>query len=177
MPVSPLDNALALRQMTEAYFDLAQRRALSYDENQSWEHPRITALGGDHSIALPALRSLSKTYNQPIAVLHFDAHLDTWHPAKYPSAWFESPGAQSDFTHGTMFWIAGNEGLIKNASSVHAGLRIRLNGDDYEDYHDDDRQGFLRIETDDIDRIGVHGIISTILDTVLWELRHMCILV
>ena len=166
VPVSPFDNALALRQMGEAYLELVNRRPLSFDEDTSWKHPRIVALGGDHSIALPALRALGKVYDQPVAVLHFDAHLDTWHPAKYPSAWFESPGAQSDLNHGSMFWIASNEGLILNSSSVHAGLRTRLSGDDFSDYHDDDRQGFLRIETDDIDVLGVNGIVRMILDTI-----------
>lgn len=166
VPVSPFDNALALRQMSEAYLELVSRRPLSFnaDKNVDWVHPRIVALGGDHSIALPALRGLNKVYGQPVAVLHFDAHLDTWHPAKYPSAWFESPGAQSDFNHGSMFWIASNEGLIQNSSSVHAGLRTRLSGDDFGDYEDDDRQGFLRIETDDIDVLGINGIVKMIMD-------------
>lgn len=65
-----------------------------------------------------------------------------------------------------MFWIASNEGLILNSSSVHAGLRTRLSGDDFSDYHDDDRQGFLRIETDDIEELGVSGIVEIILDTI-----------
>jgi agmatinase len=33
-------------------------------------------LGGDHSVALPALRALNEIYG-PISVLHFDSHLDT----------------------------------------------------------------------------------------------------
>lgn len=157
--------------MSEGYLELLSRRPLSYDEKSQWEHPRIIALGGDHSIALPALRSLSKIYNGPIAVLHFDAHLDTWHPAKYPSAWIDSGEAsQSDFNHGSMFWIASNEGLILNGSSVHAGLRTRLSGDDFGDYEDDDRQGFLRIESDDIDVLGVKGIIDMVMDRIGTEI-------
>jgi agmatinase len=65
-----------------------------------------------------------------------------------------------------MFWIASNEGLIANGSSVHAGLRTRLGGTDFSDYHDDDRQGFLRIHTDDIDEIGTAGIISQIMSRI-----------
>ena len=151
--------------MSEAYLELANRRPLSFNTESGvdWVHPRIIALGGDHSIALPALRALNEVYGQSIAVLHFDAHLDTWHPAKYPSAWFEGP-SQSDYNHGSMFWIASNEGLIQNSSSVHAGLRTRLSGDDFSDYVDDDRQGFLRIETDDIDVLGINGIVRMILD-------------
>lgn len=128
-----------------------------------FEHPRLIALGGDHSVALSALRALNKVYGQPVSVLHFDAHLDTWDPVKYPSTWFDGPEQQSDFTHGTMFWIAANEGLIAPNTSVHAGLRTRLSGDDFGDYDDDDRQGWLRIETDDVDVIGTKGITDLIM--------------
>lgn len=159
IPVSPFDNALALIQMTEAFTELSSRSSLS--SASIYPIPKIITLGGDHSIALPALRALNKAYGGPVAVLHFDAHLDTWHPAKYPSYW---PSEQSEFNHGSMFWIASNEGLILNGSSVHAGLRTRLSGDDWDDYADDDRQGFLRISSDDIDDIGTSGVISAIME-------------
>ena len=67
-----------------------------------------------------------------------------------------------------MFWIASNEGLIVNGSSVHAGLRSRLSG--WDDYDDDDRQGFLRISADDIDELGTRGIIDAILDRIGTEI-------
>jgi agmatinase len=159
IPVTPLDNAVALEQMTAAYTELLNRKPLS----SSLTHPKIISLGGDHSIALAALRSLSKIYAQPISVLHFDAHLDTWHPSKYPSPW---PSEQAQFNHGSMFWLASNEGLILNGSSVHAGLRTRLSGDDYADYDDDDRQGFLRISADDIDDLRPQGVIDKILSRI-----------
>jgi agmatinase len=65
-----------------------------------------------------------------------------------------------------MFWIASNEGLILNGSSVHAGLRTRLSGDDFSDYADDERQGFLRISSDDIDELGTAGVIAAIMDRI-----------
>jgi agmatinase len=65
-----------------------------------------------------------------------------------------------------MFWLASNEGLIANGSSVHAGLRTRLSGNDWADYDDDDRQGFLRISADDIDDLGTAGIISSIMKRI-----------
>jgi agmatinase len=65
-----------------------------------------------------------------------------------------------------MFWIAATEGLIVNGSSVHAGLRTRLSGDEPEDYFDDSQQGWIRISTDDIDDVGVKGVIQTIMDRV-----------
>lgn len=65
-----------------------------------------------------------------------------------------------------MFWIASNEGLILNGSSAHAGLRTRLSGDDWADYADDDRQGFLRIAADDIDDLGPAGVVDAIVRRV-----------
>lgn len=65
-----------------------------------------------------------------------------------------------------MFWFASTEGLIANGSSVHAGLRTRLSGDDTEDHADDTQQGWTRIATDDIDEIGAKGIIASILERV-----------
>jgi agmatinase len=93
-----------------------------------------------------------------------DPFQDTWHPTKYPNAFNpNNKPSQSDYTHGSMFWIASNEGLIANSSSVHAGLRSRLSGDDYSDYDDDSRQGFLRIASDDIDDLGTTGVIDAIM--------------
>ena len=147
--------------MTSAFLELGSRAPAVTDA--TWPKPKLLTLGGDHSLALASLRALHKIYRQPIAVLHFDAHLDTWHPAKYTVAW---PSAQSDFTHGSMFWIASNEGLILNGSSAHAGLRSRLNGNSWDDFEDDERQGFLRIVADDIDDIGTAGIVNSILDRI-----------
>lgn len=159
IPTTPFDNAVALTQMSHAYYELGHRSPLS----SSLTHPKIISLGGDHSLALPALRALNKVYGGPVAVLHFDAHLDTWHPSKYPSPW---PSRQAEFNHGSMFWLASNEGLILNNTSVHAGLRTRLSGDDWGDYSDDDTQGFLRISADDIDDIGTKGVIERIMGRI-----------
>lgn len=165
IPVTPFDNALALYQMESAYTELLSRPALSQGTPKSHVRPKIVSLGGDHSIALAALRALSKHYG-PVAVLHFDAHLDTWHPGAYPNSWCENPGSQSDFTHGTMFWLASQEGLVLNASSVHAGLRTRLGGGDFGDYAVDTEHGFLRIEADDIDRLRPDGVARAIMGRI-----------
>ncbi|KAL8906035.1 MAG: hypothetical protein Q9207_002265 [Kuettlingeria erythrocarpa] len=148
--------------MSEAFLELGSRvPALNNDEDSA--KPKLLTLGGDHSVALPALRALNKIHGGPVAVLHFDAHLDTWNPNVYHSAW---ESAQSDFNHGSMFWIASNEGLIINGSSAHAGLRTRISGQDWGDYIDDDRQGFLRISSDDIDDMGTKGIIDSIIKRI-----------
>lgn len=169
IPITPFDNALAVRQMSEAYSELASRSSIQANAESPTTYlqtPKLVTLGGDHSVALPALRALNAKYGKPVAVVHFDAHLDTWHPSKYPSYWLdlEDDKTQSFFTHGNMFWLGAQEGLIANGSSVHAGLRTRLTDED--DYTNDDQQGFVRISADDIDDIGTKGVISKILSTV-----------
>ncbi len=85
--------------------------------------------------------------------------------AGYPSTW---PSDQARFNHGSMFWLAGTEGLLVNAStapSVHAGLRTRLSGDGWGDHEDDSAQNWVRISADDIDDMGTAGVIKAILDS------------
>lgn len=120
------------------------------------EHPRIISMGGDHTIVLPILRALYKIYG-PIAVIHFDAHLDTW--SGYPGAVTE----QSRITHGTFFYTASQEGLISN-NSIHAGIRCKLTGLD--DVENDESVGFHFITSDDIDIHGVPAIIRRIRERV-----------
>lgn len=164
--------------MDEAFLELGTRQSnqstLTDTDTTTYRHkPRIITLGGDHSIALPALRALHKIHNRAISVVHFDAHLDTWDPAKYPSSWLGPPNEDgktaplSFFTHGSMFWLAARERLIANGSSVHAGLRTRLT--DAGDLVDDDKQGWTRITADDIDDIGTSGVIKKIMERVGME--------
>ncbi|KAI0155072.1 Arginase/deacetylase [Hypoxylon sp. FL1284] len=152
IPVVPVDNAVALPQMTAAFSELGGREAASPEVAS---RPRLLTLGGDHSLSLPALRAARAVHGPRLRVLHFDAHLDTWHPARYPSYWSSE---QSRFTHGSMFWLAGQEGLLSNdsgAPNVHAGLRTRLSGT--EDWADDDAQNWVRIAADDMDEEGSGG--------------------
>ncbi|KAI0851085.1 Arginase/deacetylase [Daldinia vernicosa] len=160
IPVVPVDNAVAVKQMTAAFTELGARPPSSPSLHP---RPKLVTLGGDHSLSLPALRAAFAAHG-PLRVLHFDAHLDTWHPAKYPSYWASE---QSRFTHGSMFYLAGEEGLIANGSgsaSVHAGLRTRLSG--LEDYEDDDAQNWVRISADDVDELGTKGVVESIVGTL-----------
>jgi agmatinase len=69
-------------------------------------------VGGDHSLALPALRAAARVHG-PLAVVHVDAHLDTSGPA----TWGEP------FHHGTPFRHAIEEGLILPGQLHQVGLR------------------------------------------------------
>jgi guanidinobutyrase / D-arginase len=71
----------------------------------------FVALGGDHTIALPLLRAVHARHGS-VALIHFDAHLDTW------DTYF---GAA--YTHGTPFRRAHEEGLLASDRCAHVGIR------------------------------------------------------
>ncbi|KZV62351.1 agmatinase [Peniophora sp. CONT] len=172
IPVTPYDNAYAIKQIEDGHKTLLHRIPFSALGNDTEtgkplvplsidgkSHPRIVTLGGDHTIVLPLLRSISSAYG-PISVIHFDSHLDTWKPSVFGGA----PSDQAAINHGTYFYWASKEGLIKNGSSIHGAIRTTLSGP--ADYENDDVSGFQRIEAREIDTLGVEGIIKKIKDTV-----------
>ncbi|KAI0160795.1 arginase family-domain-containing protein [Xylariaceae sp. FL1272] len=89
--------------MTQAMTELGSRRRPLTAQSKP---PRLLTLGGDHSVALGALRALNRVHSQPVAVLHFDAHLDTWIPPSSTSdfAWFSETGR---FNHGDVLLAGG----------------------------------------------------------------------
>jgi agmatinase len=109
---------------------------------------KIVTVGGDHTIALPLLRAVTKKHG-PVAVLHFDAHLDTW------DTYFGAP-----MTHGTPFRRASEEGLIDLTASMHAGTRGPLYGKG--DLEDDARLGFTIVTTEYIEEHGVPAALERI---------------
>ena len=112
------------------------------------EHaPRLLVLGGDHTIALPMLRALKS--DVPVAVVHFDAHLDTW------DTYF---GAA--YTHGTPFRRASEEGLLDTSACVHVGTRGPLYG--ARDLVDDRDLGFAMVPATEIDALGAGGVVERI---------------
>jgi guanidinobutyrase / D-arginase len=113
---------------------------------------KIVAIGGDHTVALPMLRALNAR-SGPVALIHFDAHLDTW------DTYFSAPT-----THGTIFRRAFEEGLLIEDHSVHVGIRGPLYAE--ADLADDRRFGFRTIRASDIDDLGVAGTIGAVLDRV-----------
>lgn len=68
IPITPFDNDIAREQMTQAFAELGSRKTISSVSSK----PKLMTLGGDHSLALPALRALNKIYGRPVRVLHFD---------------------------------------------------------------------------------------------------------
>ncbi|RAS65596.1 agmatinase [Lentzea atacamensis] len=105
------------------------------------EGTRLVTIGGDHTIALPLLRAVSRIHG-PVALLHFDAHLDTW------DTYFGEP-----FTHGTPFRRAVEEGILDTEAISHVGTRGPLYGK--KDLEDDRRLGFGIVTSSDVMRRGV----------------------
>lgn len=158
--------------MYEAFLELGSRTPITGGSSEygtkgiSTGKSKLVTLGGDHSVALPALRALYQIYQKPITVLHFDAHLDTWNPVRYSAYW---QSEQSAFNHGSFFHKASREGLICNSTSAHAGLRTRLTGVDDSDYTapGTPEQGFMRIHADDIDELGgPMGVVNKIIQRI-----------
>lgn len=112
----------------------------------------VLSLGGDHTMALPALQAMHSVHG-PLALVHFDAHLDTW------NTYFDAP-----YTHGTPFRRASEQGLIVKGSSAHVGIRGSLY--DRQDLLDDEELGFTIVHCRDIDRIGVDGIVERVVERV-----------
>jgi agmatinase len=97
------DFALALGDIP-ASLALIERQASAYDH--------LVALGGEHGITLPLLRALARRVGGRLALVHCDAHLDTW-PDNFGQA----------YAHGSVFWHAIREGLVEPRRMIQIGIR------------------------------------------------------
>lgn len=116
------------------------------------DRKRAVILGGDHSLALPALRAVTSVHG-PVALVHFDAHLDTW------DTYFDAP-----YTHGSPFRRAFEEGLLVKEKSVHLGIRGTLY--DEQDLRDDSDMGFTIIDTRAFSELGAEAAMRRVLEHV-----------
>ena len=113
---------------------------------------RVISLGGDHTIALPLLRAVNH-YHGPVALVHFDAHLDTW------DTYYGAP-----YTHGTPFRRAAEEKLFLESASMHVGIRGPLYSKD--DLKNDKELGFKVIHCDEFQNEGIDHVAKRIKDRV-----------
>jgi agmatinase len=108
--VNPSAPSLAdIGNFTIALGDIAKSLAKIEQQAAAIEH--LVAFGGDHGITLPLLRALAKRRG-PCAMLHFDAHVDTW-PENFGQT----------YAHGSVFYHAIVEGLIDPRRMVQVGIR------------------------------------------------------
>ena len=113
----------------------------------------LLALGGDHTIALPLLRAAAVRHG-PLALVHFDAHLDTW----------DTYFGTARYTHGTPFRRAAEEGLLDLSRAIHVGTRGPQFSD--QDLVDDGKLGFHLIDGRAIDERGAAAIAQEVLARV-----------
>lgn len=85
--------------------------SLAAIERRAGDIGHLVALGGDHTITLALLRALARRTGS-LALVHFDAHVDTW-----PDC-FGQP-----LSHGSVFYRAIEEGLIEPRRTVQIGIR------------------------------------------------------
>jgi agmatinase len=88
------------------------RAALAPLARELVERHHMVWLGGDHSITLPLLRAYRDKVGRALALVHFDAHCDTW-----PDHAGEPSG------HGTWVYEAVEEGLVDPTLTIQIGLR------------------------------------------------------
>jgi agmatinase len=112
----------------------------------------LISLGGDHTVALPLLRA-AKGVHGPLALVHFDAHLDTW------DTYFGQA-----FTHGTPFRRASEENLIVKGHSIHVGVRGSIYG--ASDLAADHELGFSIVRASELDTVSCEDVIARVVARV-----------
>lgn len=99
--IFPQTNILEMRKILESKAAML----LKQSKHNIW-------LGGDHSVTLSLLRAYRVHFKQPLAVIHFDAHCDTW------DNHFGEPSG-----HGTWVYEAVQEGLVIPQCFTQIGIR------------------------------------------------------
>lgn len=130
----------------------------TYDRIEAGLTPLVEAgvipicMGGDHSITLGELRTITKVHG-PVALVHFDSHFDTI------DSYFETK-----YNHGTVFRRALEEGLIDVAHSIQIGMR----GTFYSitDLTDSEDLGFKVITSFEMRELGLDEVTRQILERV-----------
>lgn len=108
----------------------------------------MISLGGDHLAALPLLRAHARRHG-PLALVHFDAHMDT---------------TRSDgYTHGTVFHHAVRENLIQPHRSVQIGIRATNAAEEFE-YNR--RLGFTVLSAEWVHMQGIEATVARVKEVV-----------
>ena len=104
------------------------------------------AAGGDHSITYPVFRALASR-DEPIGMIHIDAHTDTWGPFR-----------GEKFHHGSPFRLACDEGLLDPKRTIQIGIRGAQNWADGWEYSQ--AQGMRVVFIEEFESLGVDAVIA-----------------
>lgn len=102
--------------------------------------------GGDHSITYPIFRAIA-TRETPLAMIHIDAHTDTW------DSW-----QGNKFNHGAPFRRAVEDGVLNPKQTVQIGIRGPQNVSDGWDFSHD--SGMRVIFMEEFTELGVDAVIA-----------------
>jgi agmatinase len=91
--------------------------SLQHIERQAAGIYHLLALGGEHGVTLPLLRALSRRIG-PLALVHFDAHVDTW-PTNFGQT----------YAHDSVFYHAIRERLVEPKHMIQIGIRSAVQRD------------------------------------------------
>lgn len=151
LSVADLGDVAVKPGFTESSYELVTAQLVRLLEQSGGGLPLV--LGGDHAVILPELRAQVAFRKQPVAVVHFDSHPDTW-----DLYWGER------HTHGTMFRRAVEEGLIDTVHSIQVGLRGTIY--DANDWEQSRELGFATLTTRESLAIGIPATIGRIRDRI-----------
>lgn len=129
--------------------DIAQSHAMIEAQATGLKH--LCTLGGDHSIALPLLRAAFRKHGK-LAMVHFDAHTDTW-----------GNNFGQELAHGTPFHYALEEGLIAPERVIQVGIRAPMGADLLKAARD---TGMTILSAEDVHEMGPATVAQTILKVV-----------
>lgn len=135
--------------------DLTMRDIEAFYKNIDAAGARPVSVGGDHSITLPILRAIagskSNISGEPVAIVHFDAHADTF-----------------DMEHflGNKEWAGAwgkimlDENLVDPKKTFQIGLRGHPGGFELEEFSH--KAGYRVIYKEEFDEIGVRKVVEEI---------------
>lgn len=160
--MTPFDNRVALNQLYRGHRAIHNLSSTNTDPTHKYTSsaPRIVTLGGDHTITFSALRSVYEVHG-PVAVIHFDAHIDTWDPNMLGG----NVSTYSQLNHGTFLHFAHEKGYLVPGRNMHVGIRAPYMRRHKDAQHDTDC-GFERLYARDIDRIGIEAMARQIKERV-----------
>jgi agmatinase len=121
--------------------------SLAAIEEQVAPLAHLVALGGEHGITLPLLRALSRKTG-PLALVHFDAHVDTW-PENFGQA----------YAHGSVFYHAIRDGLVDPRRMIQIGIRSPVQKEVYAWTLD---QGVTILPAEAVHRIGPDAVVARV---------------
>jgi len=133
------------------------------DQAMNWlisEGATSLTFGGDGAVTLPQLRAHAKRHPD-LAVLHFDAHTDTYRPQ-----------GQDYHNTGTTFTRAAEEGLVDCANSFHIGARGTTYQADILEYSGS--HGYRIIPDQALQARGIPDVLAEVRETLAGRPVYLC---